>query len=1292
MKILFYLFSILLFIEEVFSQASMTPRLEYKLNQMSSVEYVRVLCLLRDRVDIEEIDRFLYDVKATPQERAYIIITTLQEKAQSTQSNILNFLETKLSTGEVKNYQSFWITNLIMVEANKSIIQELLQNPEIELMDLDALLKNEPYSFEGTEPPKINSSETGLKVINADKLWKIGFTGEGRLVMNIDTGVEGLHPALASRWRGTLVPANQAWFDPETNTTFPTDCDNHGTHTMGIMTGRAGSDTIGVAPDAQWIAAKTICSSPHTSKSIAAFQWALNPDGNPNTTNDMPDVINNSWYDPNATDECTGIYKTTFDALEAAGIAIVFSAGNNGPNSSTITKPKNINTNEVNVFAVGNINGNTSGYPIANSSSRGPSTCGGTGSLLIKPEVVAPGTSVRSSIRGGSYGTLSGTSMASPHVAGAIALLKQAFPNLTGTQLKYALYNTAVDLGPDGEDNTYGKGLIDVYAAFLYLGSRDSTPPTRITDLNIAEVGSDFIKLSWTAPLDNSPGGTVEYDLRYSTVGPITDTLLFNSAIRVSNPPRPDSAGKIQTFTLENLAFNTTYYFAIRAKDVWGNLSEVSNSPVSTTLYKPVISVSPDSLNLIKPKNITFIDSIIINNNSTQPSVLKFNVVLQNHTFPTKNISMVLQPMFKENSLTGENKASEKSGNGLSILGSGGPDLFGYRWKDSREPGGPTFSWSSISEIGTPITLSDDAYSVQNLSFNFPFYENSYNTVEVVSNGYLRFTNYSTTYPSNGAIPSTSSPNNAIYGFWDDLNPAAGGNIYVYKTNDRFVVEFNNIQRYNDASTRVTFQIELRKNGTIYFRYKSMTGTLNSATIGIENSSGTDGLLIAYNQAYVSDSLAVIIQKEPDWLSVNNITGLISNGNSMALKLLFNTNELMNGDYRMEVRITNNDSTKPNVIVPVRLKITDTSYLITSTINVNTGWNLISIPIQTIVKSKNELFPTSTSYAYGYTNNYIIRDTLEIGNGYWLKFETSQNINLLGNSVNQLSIPLRAGWNLIGSLNGDIPVNSISTSPPGIITGYIYGYTSNYFIANQLEKGKGYWVKSISNGTMNLAYTSTKNISNNLIFTPDNDWIILEFSNGENLTNLYLGNSKVKSEYELPPPPPSGSFDVRFSDNQLVKSSEDENLIINIASPYYPVFMKLKNSMGKIFLVRDAVNGNLLSRTLRENESLKIDNPLLEKISIEEISDSKLYYELMDNFPNPFNPKTVIRFSIPERNLVSLSIYNPLGEKILDLINEVLEPGVHQVEFDGQDFSSGVYFYKLKSGDFLQIKKMILMK
>jgi subtilisin family serine protease len=480
-KKLFLLLVLVLFAHSnIFSQAEVSSRLQQQLNESDANNYLKVLIYLQDQVDVEVLDAQLYLEKALPETRAYKVITALQEKAASTQGPLINYLEEKLVDRSVFSYKTFWVANFILIEAKPSVINEIKLRQDVSQMDIDALLDYDKPTERGKiTTESIMASEPGLKIVNADKLWQIGITGQGRLLMGSDTGVRHTHVALNARWRGNFVPPSQAWYDPGGGTTTPSDCDGHGTHTVGTMVGRSpAGDTVGLAIDAHWIAAKTICTSPSTSNCIAGFQWALNPDGNPSTTSDMPDAIGNSWYDPDAAStQCTGIYKTTLEALEAAGIAVVFSAGNNGPGTSTITPPKNINTDETNVFSVANIQGalwlagNTD--PISSSSSRGPSTCGGTGSLLIKPEVSAPGTSVRSCYGSGdnTYSSLTGTSMACPHIVGAIGLLKQAYPNLTGKQVKLALYNTARDLGVAGEDNTYGKGLIDVYAAYQYLAA-----------------------------------------------------------------------------------------------------------------------------------------------------------------------------------------------------------------------------------------------------------------------------------------------------------------------------------------------------------------------------------------------------------------------------------------------------------------------------------------------------------------------------------------------------------------------------------------------------------------------------------------------------------------------------------------------------------------------------------------------------------------------------------------------------------------------------------------------------
>ena len=153
---------------------------------------------------------------------------------------------------------------------------------------------------------------------------------------------------------------------------------------------------------------------------------------------------------------CNNIYVDVLTAVEAAGVAVVFSAGNAGPGPETITAPKSVNVDLVNTFSVASVNANATNIVVSGFSSRGPSVCGGEGSLLIKPEVSAPGDNVRSADLDNEYINRSGTSMASPHVAGSIIVLKQAFPNATSRELKMALYRSCKDLGEPGEDNTYG--------------------------------------------------------------------------------------------------------------------------------------------------------------------------------------------------------------------------------------------------------------------------------------------------------------------------------------------------------------------------------------------------------------------------------------------------------------------------------------------------------------------------------------------------------------------------------------------------------------------------------------------------------------------------------------------------------------------------------------------------------------------------------------------------------------------------------------------------------------------
>ncbi len=491
------------------ASAEISPYLQQKmLETLSTNQPVPAMIMLKEQVDIPALDAQLYRENASPNHRAYTVITSLQEMANKTQPSLLNFLASQ-SKEDLPYYEAFWIVNMVVVKATPALLIAISQREEVGFMDYD--YETVPIKALNERPApesSPNGAEPGLKLINAHKLWQLGLTGAGTIVMTRDTGVDGNHPALSWRWRGNHVPWNHAW---QGNGTFPNDSDDHGTHTMGTITGLDSTthDTIGVAPGAEWIASQNIYSVSQS------FQWAMNPDGNPSTTDDMPCVISNSWGFLNSTGLCyAATYAALFNSVEAAGIAIVFSAGNEGPGAQTITEPKNINTTLVNTWATGALIGGNSSLPVASFSSRGPSGCGGSGSILIKPEATAPGVSVRSSVPGGGYGYKDGTSMACPHVAGAVALLKQAFPNKTGHEIKLALYYTARETPADlsvndpgepsgetsGEDHWYGKGIIDAYAAyeFLLYGPQPLSPKNFMAYSDYQTPTS--MHLSWTDP------------------------------------------------------------------------------------------------------------------------------------------------------------------------------------------------------------------------------------------------------------------------------------------------------------------------------------------------------------------------------------------------------------------------------------------------------------------------------------------------------------------------------------------------------------------------------------------------------------------------------------------------------------------------------------------------------------------------------------------------------------------------------------------------------------------------
>lgn len=457
----------------------------------------------------------------TRAERYRLTFDRLREGHIAAQRDLLDHLNTLRQSKQNLSMppRGHWLVNIVEAELTVRQLDEIVSRPDIEaIYSVPQIVSVTPddYTFGLDETPM---AESNLAYINAPAAWAAGYTGQGRVICIFDTGIDGLHPAIFDAWKGHDGDSAAAWFDPSTGGTFPhvlpvtaSAVPWHGTATTGLTLGHDDStgDTTGVALDARWIAAGVV--DVEGAAIIDAFEWAADPDGDPNSLDDVPDVINHSWGVRDV--GCENIFYTMIDNIEALGIVNIFAAGNEGSQGSmTIRNPANRANDWLDCFAVGNIDHNTGN--IAFSSSRGPSDCDPT---KFKPNVVAPGVGVRVPLSGNLYATASGTSFATPHVSGLVALLRQKNPNATVDEIKEAILTSTNDLNRSLPDNTYGWGLIDCMAALNALPATNPEPNVRVYSFDHDPI----------SPGDQVVGTLVLTNLGASVTG-VTATLIDNN-------------------------------------------------------------------------------------------------------------------------------------------------------------------------------------------------------------------------------------------------------------------------------------------------------------------------------------------------------------------------------------------------------------------------------------------------------------------------------------------------------------------------------------------------------------------------------------------------------------------------------------------------------------------------------------------------------------------------------------------------------------------------------------------
>jgi len=362
------------------------------------------------------------------------------------------------------------------------------------------------------------------------------------------------------------------------------------------------------------------------------------------------------------------------------------------------------------------------------------------------------------------------------------------------------------------------------------------------------------------------------------------------------------------------------------------------------------------------------------------------------------------------------------------------------------------------------------------------------------------------------------------------------------------------------------------------------------------------------------------------------------------------------------------------------------------------GWNMVSIPGLHPINQEVETWWAGKDPAnevFEFNEGYYPVTEAEPGKGYWLNHSGAATYSTGNqwpedgfNKVENYPITGNTGWNLIGGYHYYAATSGITTDPPGSQAGSIFKYSGGYSAVTALQPGYGYWMKLTQSAQIHLPDPLFDGLTK---FAAAHDtWgkLILTDNAGRSYT-LFVVNEEVNlDEYELPPLPPAGMFDVRYGSQRYAEDLSKKSQTILMSAMEYPVTLRTE----RVDIKLQDVTGKIINESLKAGEQITINDQRIQKLIV---SEDKLpaNYFLEQNYPNPFNPVTTIGFSIPQDSKnVKLTIYNVLGQEVAELINSELAAGKYSYQWDAGRFASGMYIYELRADKFVSVKKMLMIK
>ncbi|HKQ97816.1 MAG TPA: S8 family serine peptidase [Candidatus Polarisedimenticolia bacterium] len=794
--------------------------------------------------------------------------------------------------------------NLPPGQTTEKALEKLRRNPKVDYAEPNyiattSLLPNDPLLV--NQYGLRNTGQLGGKPgadISAEAAWSQTTGSRDIVVAVIDTGVDDTHPDLADNIyvNPGEIPGNSidddhnGFVDDVHGWDFvnedddPMDDHFHGTHCAGIIgaVGNNGEGIVGVNWRVSIMPIKFLGAggSGSYADAIQSIEYG---------TLMGVDVMSNSWSG-------SGYSQALADAIADAGahdILFVAAAGNAGQDIGLIPSyPAAFDLPNVIAVAATDRNDGLAGF---------------SNYSATKVQIGAPGVNILSTLPGGRYGTLSGTSMACPHVAGAAALVLARFPASAPPFVEQQLLDGA-DRIPSLAGKTLSGGRLN---ASVPLTGGDAIAPAAIDDLTATSGSSNSVILRWTATgSDGHLGTAYRYDLRYATDA--LDETTFPQAASFAAAPSPAADGASQEVEVTGLVPGTTYFFGLKARDSAGNVSPLGNVANAVTLPPPTFASSPTSF-----------DVTLLSGRTTTRTLTLTNAGEGTLDWSTQAPTLASFPSM------GGPSPEDALG-----AGSGGPDAGGYRYIDSDQPGGPPFSWIDLSKVGSRLDLIGDDNSGR-VSISGPgvrLYGGTYKSFYVCTNGFLSFTSADAPYQPK-PLPGTDAPGAMIAPFWDDLIVSdPDGGIDYLPTGTGFILQYTNVRRQN-GSGPYTFQVELQRvalgtgggQGTtdVIFRYLHVPDPVDQASIGIQDETRTKGLQVAYKHAYLHDGLAIRISARAQWAAVTADSGRLLGGESTSLDVGFDASGLRGGTYDGRITVLTNDPLRPAVEHPLRLTVSD---------------------------------------------------------------------------------------------------------------------------------------------------------------------------------------------------------------------------------------------------------------------------------------------------------------------------------------------------------------------------------